>query len=1259
MTGRVLAEGARQLPLRHLSIRVPWNDTGWTGAVCKRPQDNISCLILPRVREKRNDGGDEAEKRLAGQPWQDLATDDLPPCFDERGHFMAPYELIRERSHPYSAFSEGHKHFLSTPLRHPPYSAACLPFRWMLQDRAPQIAKELDLGLVPDLEDEACRLIGFDTDWVQTKHNQLTLLDTFFSAIEPQASLCFFYAKRTPLVDDTRRVLVGAGWVTHVGEAVEYLYGGPGPLQSVLWERTVQHSVRPSFSDGFLLPYHQVLDYLGEHPDEEPRDFVAFVSDEQFSSFSYASEHVTNDGAIASLLSCAKALDNIQRIIPGPWDGVMRWISERLGELWKMRGPCPGLGAALTAFGVEHGVLVAHELELILAEQQAPENGNPWSLVDRLLREPGSLRPELHSRIGDTLRLKWKALPAERRTLLQLLSRFELTVEQATRFYVHEDKLRDTLRIDVTDAELLANPYLLYELDRVAPEPVILSTVDRGLFPDRVVRDKFPLRQPSRVDDATDARRVRAFVVRQLEAAAVEGDTLRPQATVTKEIRGLDVQPPCPVDGDLMAVLEEKLSPTVHIVHMAGDGQFAYQLDRLRRVGQVINRSVQRRLKGKRHEGAIPWRELLDAAFGGKAPEDDEEEEDARTEKAAALEELFASRLSVLIGPAGTGKTTLLKVLCHEPEVKGRGVLLLAPTGKARVRMEDQIGVKGAQTLAQFLRPLGRYDPLTHAYHLSDNERIEAGRTVVIDEASMLTEEQVGAVLDALKKTDRLILVGDPQQLPPIGAGRPFLDIVRELEPERVESIFPRTGPGYAELTVRRRQKGRARDDLLLAEWFSGRPVDAGADEIWTRIQEDEFSKHLRFVRWDTSDELQEKLLSVLVEELGLDSRADVNGFEQSLGGILYEGTAYFWAGRQGKPGACAEAEAWQVLSPVRGSPHGVEALNRHIQSTFRSRTRDFANQRWGRKIPKPMGRQGILYGDKVINVENRVRDDVWPTEDAFRYVANGEIGIAVGQFKTKNAGYKGPPWKLEVEFSSQPGFRYGYGKKRDFGEEAEPALELAYALTIHKAQGSEFGVVLVVLPNPCRLLMRELLYTALTRQEDRVVILHQGDRHDLKRYSVDYYSESARRLTNLFRAPDPAEVRDRLLEEGLIHITRRGDTVRSKSEVIIADLLCSKGIDYTYELRLSGKDGGVRYPDFTIEDDESGQVVYWEHLGLMRSPTYRRRWEEKLKWYGYQRILPLEEGGGPNGTLIVTQDDIRGGINVEAIEQLVDQVFG
>ena len=119
------------------------------------------------------------------------------------------------------------------------------------------------------------------------------------------------------------------------------------------------------------------------------------------------------------------------------------------------------------------------------------------------------------------------------------------------------------------------------------------------------------------------------------------------------------------------------------------------------------------------------------------------------------------------------------------------------------------------------------------------------------------------------------------------------------------------------------------------------------------------------------------------------------------------------------------------------------------------------------------------------------------------RYLANGEIGLVVGQFKGRSWKPKGLPWKIEVEFSSQLGLEVWLRRLSDFGDEGEAPLELAYALTIHKAQGSEFGTTFIVIPNPCRLLSRELLYTALTRQREQVVLFHQGDLGALRKAAL------------------------------------------------------------------------------------------------------------------------------------------------------------
>lgn len=1251
-----LYESARPLPLRHISIRVPWCDNGWTGRVCDKPSENSSCLILPRIRENRED---DLEDELAGKSWEELDASQLPPCVSEKCGFMAPYDFMRNIRHPYSQSSDAHKHMDITPFRYPRYSAACIPFHWMLKEGASEKVSALDLSFDQELEDRAHRTMGFDSSWIQVKHNQLVMLDTFFSAVRPDESLCFFYAKRVPLVDETRRVIIGVGWAKHVGDPVEYRYKEEGPIESILWERPIQHSIRTGFKDGFLLPYHEVLKFLEANPEEEPEQFVAFAPDEHFWAFSYGSEHVTNDGAIASLLACAKAISNIKKVIDGQWNGVEKWINERLNELWQMRGPYPGMGAALTAFGVNKGTLLAYELEHL----QADDNPDYWGIVDKLFRNPENQPKNLRKYATSTLCRKWLKLPRERRALLKMISRFELTVEQAVCYYVPEDPRRKALRVSFKDSDLLENPYLLYENDRAAIDPISLWKIDRGAFPDDRIRESYPIPEPSKVDDPTDERRVRAFVVNQLEKTSNEGNTVLSRSEVIRRIRELDVQPACPVDGDLMNIVEDEFSPVLHKAEISG-GEPAYQLERLYETGKIIRKKVRDRIKAKRHASSISWRERLDKIFEKETTETiDPEEGKARIEKTAALKELFCSRISVLIGPAGTGKTTLLKVLFQEPEIKNGGILALAPTGKARVRLEQQTGITNAQTIAQFLLPIDRYDPYTGSYRLSNWERIKGVKNIIIDEASMLTEEQLAAVLDALSGVHRLVLVGDPRQLPPIGAGRPFLDIVKELEPKDAESSFPRVGRGYAELTVNRRQKGGVREDLLLAKWFSGRPIDPGADEIWSRITEENTSQYIQFIQWQDSKDLQEKLLDIMAKEIEeMQDPLDVKGFEISLGGKSYEERGvFFWQGHSGNPGACAKIENWQILSPVRNSPHGVEAINRLVQATYRYKTKEKATKRW-RKIPKPMGREEILYGDKVINLKNKKRKDVWPKsnyegKEALRYVANGEIGIVVGQYKTKRSNYRGLPWKLEVEFASQPDFKYGYGG-RDFGEEADPHLELAYALTIHKVQGSEFGLTFLVIPNPCWLLSRELLYTALTRQKNRVVIFHQGERLDLMRYSIDRFSNSAVRLTNLFGQPNPVQLEDRFLEDRLIHRTRRGDSVRSKSEVIIADLLYSKGIDYQYESPFTGKDGKTRYPDFSFEDDDSGMQYYWEHLGLLANPEYKRRWEKKMSWYREQGIVPYDEGGGEDGTLIVSNDDEKGGIKVNEIERLLDDLI-
>ena len=150
--------------------------------------------------------------------------------------------------------------------------------------------------------------------------------------------------------------------------------------------------------------------------------------------------------------------------------------------------------------------------------------------------------------------------------------------------------------------------------------------------------------------------------------------------------------------------------------------------------------------------------------------------------------------------------------------------------------------------------------------------------------------------------------------------------------------------------------------------------------------------------------------------------------------------------------------------------------------------------------------------------------------------------------------------------------------------------------------------------------------------------------------------------MTNLFRPPHPIEVRIRnhsvFLDSNLIYRTERGDLVRSKSEWIIADKIHAAGIDYQYE-QPTTLNGVERYPDFTIVDDDSGVTWYWEHNGMLSNEEYRLRWERKLEAYRRQGILPLAEGGGKNGTLLLTEEKEGFGLAVEEIKKNIDTVLG
>ncbi len=1153
---------------------------------------------------------------------------------------MAPFQMEQVKRHALAAVNTKHYgHFRPTAQHYPAFSAGVVPFRWLMRENLDLYGDLFDLDV--DIKREPD--LGYESSWLHEAANQKALLEGFAAHLRPQDSLSFFYAKHVPFVEGTGRILIGVGKINNISPLTEYKREGEG-MRGMVWERPVQHSIRPKGQDGFLLPYYEILKCAEKDPSLDIERYVAKAPDEHWDEFSYASELVTHDGAIGALLSIETVLGRIESELGIATGWQRSWVHEELVRLWKVRGPFPGLGAVLAAFGISRGIFVAHALQ-----QQAGENCDPWPFVDKAFTSPASVLPrELHADLKE-LAPTWRGLLPERKAFLSLLSRFEITQAQAKALY--ESASRNKMGWGDSDQSIIQNPYRIFEITRHDPEGIKLLTVDRGVFPEDSVRLQHPLPKPSALESPADLRRVRAFCVEALETAASQGHALLPKDKVIEAIASLPIRPACPVTGDMLSARAKDMAPEIAPVPM--DNDLALQLLRYQTIGELVRKQVNGRIGGQRLTVTGDWAALLAQKF---PPSTDPEEARARLEKTAALKELAEARFSVLVGPAGAGKTTVLGILCARPEIRDEGLLLLAPTGKARVRMQQLAGGNGSKalTIAQFLNQHGRYDGRAGRYIMSERPKATGFATVIVDEASMLTEDMLGALFDALQGVKRFVFVGDPAQLPPIGAGRPFVDIIARLRPPDDGARFPRVTAGYAELTIERRQVGAERPDLRLARWFSNAPPSAGEDDVFCGAAE---NPTIRFVEWQKPEDFQTKLVDVLVEELKLSGPSDFRGFNRALGATVSGEYDYFNATRNGNLGAVAAVEAWQILSPLRGMPFGVSDVNRQIHRAFRASFLDLAGrQGWQRPIPKPMGAERIVYGDKVINLGNHRRDGrkVYPQEGALGYLANGEIGIAVGLWKAASK-------ILKVEFSSQPGYTYDfYGN--DFREEGDAALELAYALTVHKAQGSQFKLVILVLPEGHPILSRELVYTALTRHQDRVIVMHQGPRTVLKEFTSPHRSETARRMTNLLQPCRMVEVPltkgSVFLQEGLIHRTSKGLPVRSKSELIIAEALTHAGTTFTYEKALT-LGGSTRYPDFTIEDEISGRTVYWEHLGMLEREDYRRSWEKKLAWYRANGVLPAEEGGGAKGMLVTTTESSTAGFDSAAVQKIIHDQLG
>lgn len=1194
----------------HLSTRLVWHDRAWDGHICDHPSKNAYCIVQQHIRDGRDD---DREDKAAGLPlaeldgWQPPCSRD-PIAFSNRGYTITHNDPLEFRQLP------------SVKEDIPPYSVCPSPYRWMREENFRIICEDEKLDIRES--DQADKEFG----WVFEPDRQRELLKNFWGKLEKDKSLIFFYCNHgNPLDESQNRILLGVSRISQIGPQLYFGTKLPKfPDQYPIWSRCITHDFE---NQGFRLPYHEYV--KGGH---DPKNILCLVPEGAMLNFSYVAEQLGDDMAVGALERLVQSVQAVkdEAKVPGDWDRHLVWLNDVLSEVWLNRGPFPGIGSVLQYLGCESGT--AYHRQVLVPLLNKGENA--WEYVLAILEGRKKCEQKQYAKAMKQAAERWAAYKEPRHNLLAQLARFELSPAQVERI-ANPDK-RAECGISGTDNEIVANPYLLSEMDQGdgVSDLIALETVDRGMRPEGAAA-RFIDKEDVCAQD--DPRRIRGVAVAVLQGAAQNGDTLLPFAeTVNRITKRFPERRACRPDRDLVlgqaTFYQESLDFRVD-----GDPP-TMALKWLSELEREVCTRLPRRTKAKNDppKKEWSWEKLLLDEFGKKSGSKlpPEVEERARKEKAESLAKLYEGRFSVLCGRAGTGKTSVLKVFLKGlEELEGkRPILLLAPTGKARVRLMDRTkrddgSVRDAYTIHQFLMRHKWLNPENFALKLSGGDQ-HGAPTVIIDEASMIPMDLLGVLFRALdlNKVSRLILVGDPNQLPPIGPGRPLVDIIAWLEGDNERKKC------FARLEVQTRCEEHEGDEyrpslaLQLADGYLRDDTSPGDDEVLSRIAREDVDGDLEVRFWRDSSQLGEQLSAAMKKHLKLtDGGKAFTPFNASLG-----------FSDDCKECKAEQAERWQILSPVRNHQFGTDEINRLIQEKYRGGLLTKARNSW-EQAKKPFGEQEIVWTDKVMqNVNKRMK--AWPpSNEHLNYVANGEIGLVL------NTHLK--PSSLDVAYSTQRDVTYRY-----YRNQVDERLELAYALTVHKSQGSDFDIVFLILPKSASTLSRELLYTGLTRFRQKMVLLIERDTTVLERLRNPQCSDTLLRNTNMFVLAVRPESVDRYYAEHLIHRTPpssqhpNGILVRSKSEVIVAGALSKLGISYEYEQKLSSKSdpNDFRLPDFTVNYE--GDTFYWEHLGMLSVPSYKEAWERKRQWY---------EDNGFLGRVITSEDGLDGSIDAAAIDRI------
>ena len=373
----------------------------------------------------------------------------------------------------------------------------------------------------------------------------------------------------------------------------------------------------------------------------------------------------------------------------------------------------------------------------------------------------------------------------------------------------------------------------------------------------------------------------------------------------------------------------------------------------------------------------------------------------------------LAAREGVLIltGGPGTGKTTTVRGIVALFRRMGLETVLAAPTGRAAKRMSELTGME-AQTIHRLLGVKWDENTREPAFSKTEKEPLEAD-AVIVDEMSMVDLPLFSALLRALRPGTRLVLVGDADQLPSVGAGNVFSDLIRS---RRVETVFLREVFRQAEQSAIIR---------------NAHAVNLGQPPRLTNDQGDFFFLCRREAE-RTVATVVELCRTRLPENMGI------------------------------------PADQIQVLSPMRKGPSGTIRLNGCLQEALNPKAADKRELLWGERL--------FREGDRIMQTRNDY-DVIWEKEDGS--VGSGIFNGDMGRIEKIDPSGE----VLELSFDD--------GRRAVYGAEQLSELELSYAVTVHKAQGSEYRcAVLAAMPSAQSLMVRGVLYTALTRARELLVVV-------------------------------------------------------------------------------------------------------------------------------------------------------------------------